>query len=70
MVHRPSMCLLPCPRCLQLEVITVDLSPVLTTPGEGVATLRVKAVSKALEHWCSSVQSAATLFDDTDAERP
>lgn len=57
-----------CPRCSMLEVITVDLSAVLTTPGNGVSSLRVKAASKPIEHWCSSLQSpaAATLFDESD----
>ena len=53
----------PCPRCGVLEVIAVDLTAVLTTPSEGVATLKLKAASKALDHWCGTVGTVTTLFD-------
>lgn len=59
----------PCPTCGRLEVIAVDFTAVLTTPSEGVATLKLKAASKALEHWCGVEATAHTLFD-TDADTP
>lgn len=63
--------LTPCPICGVGELIAVDLSAILTTPDDGVSTLRVKASSKALEHWCATQAPAPDLFavpDRTDAE--
>jgi hypothetical protein len=59
----------PCPGCGRLEVIAVDLTAVLTTPSEGQATLKVKAASKALDHWCGVEATVHTLFD-TNADDP
>lgn len=60
----------PCPTCGRLEVIAVELAAVLTVPDDGVATLRVKAKSKALDHWCTSAttDTVGSLFDTADGE--
>jgi hypothetical protein len=59
-----------CPMCGRLELIAVNLGAVLTTPGEGVPALKVKATSKALDHWCTpaGADTPRTLFSVTDDE--
>lgn len=56
----------PCPRCGLVVEAYVYLSTALTTPLEGIPSLRLKAQSKAVEHDCrhGSQSTVAQMLRD------
>ena len=62
---------LPCPRCGVLTPVSVHLSSTLTMPDDAGASLRLKAKSKPVDHWCGArplVERDLSLFDDDDVD--
>ncbi|MGY4645896.1 hypothetical protein [Cellulomonas sp. URHB0016] len=64
---------LPCPRCGVLAAVSVHLGSILTTPDDAGASLRLKAKSKPVDHWCGARPMInapdLSLFEDDEVER-
>ena len=61
---------LPCPRCGVLTPVSVHLGSTLTTPDDTGSSLKLRAKSKPVDHYCGArplVNRDLSLFDDTDA---
>lgn len=58
----------PCPQCGVLEVIGVNLMPVLTiASSDGPSALKVKCMTKPIEHWCNPhIDQVQALFARDD----
>lgn len=46
----------PCPRCGQIELVLAGISSTLTTPQDGIPSLRVKLKGKAVDHDCQQTR--------------